>query len=407
MNLEDSHLAGVYQKFPVSIVRGRGAIVYDADGKKYIDCMSGYGVSLVGHCHPRVVEAIRKQSQILIACHGSFYNDKRAELLEKLVRISPKGLDKIFLCNSGTESVECALKAAIKYTGRSEIISTVRGFHGKTVGALSATWNPKYRRPFQPLILKNFKFVPFGKLEEAEKAITEKTAAVIVEPVQGEGGIQVAPNGYLQGLRELCDDRGVVLIFDEVQTGFGRTGRMWASEHWNVTPDVMCVAKAMGGGLPIGATISKAEIMDSLKVGEHSSTFGGNPLVCAAACATIDVILEEKLPERAQYLGEYFKEILQRMVDEFKVLREARGLGLMLGLESRFSVYNVLMKAIENGLILLYSGRNVIRFLPPLIIEKNHLEKAAEILEKIFAEEEKNLTERGKSPISSSKSIQP
>jgi len=375
----------------VSIVRGKGALVYDANGKEYIDCMSGYGVSLVGHCHPKVVEAIQRQSQLLITCHGSFYNDKRAELLEKLVKISPKGLDKIFLCNSGTESVECALKAAVKYTGRSEIIGMVRGFHGKTAGALSATWNPKYRKPFQPLISKNFKFIPFGKLDKAEKTITKETAAVIVEPVQGEGGVYVAPDGYLQGLRELCDDRGAVLIFDEIQTGFGRTGRMWASEHWNVTPDVMCVAKAMGGGLPIGATIAKAEIMDSLKTGEHSSTFGGNPLACAAACATIDVILEEKLPERARVLGGRFKSILQKMVDEFRVLREVRGLGLMLGLESRLFIYDVLMESIRRGLLLLYAGRNIIRFLPPLTIEMNHLERAAEILKEIFAEEDGKL----------------
>jgi len=390
----------VYQKFPISIVRGKGAIVYDANGKEYIDCMSGYGVSLVGHCHPRVVDAIQTQSQRLISCHGSFYNDKRAELLEKLVKISPKGLDKVFLCNSGTESVECALKAALKYTGRSEIMSTVRGFHGKTAGSLSATWNPKYRRPFQPLISKSFKFVPYGNLEKAEEAVTEKTAAVIVEPVQGEGGIHVAPDGYMQGLREICDDRDVVLIFDEVQTGFGRTGRMWASEHWRVAPDIMCVAKAMGGGLPIGATIGKAEIMDSLKTGEHSSTFGGNPISCAAACATIDVILEERLCERAKILGEKFKARLQKMVDEFRVLREARGLGLMLGLESRRFIYNALMKSLECGLILLYSGRNVIRFLPPLVIEMDHLERAAEILEGIFAEEDKSLAERQKPPSS-------
>ena len=227
---------------------------------------------------------------------------------------------------------------------------------------------------------------------------SEKTATVIVEPVQGEGGVHVAPDGYLKGLREICDDQGAVLIFDEVQTGFGRTGRMWAFEHWNVTPDIMCVAKAMGGGLPIGATIAKAEIMDSLKRGEHSSTFGGNPLACAAACAVIDVILEERLPERAQTLGGRFKGILEKMVDEFRVLREVRGLGLMIGLESRLFVYNVLMKALENGLILLYSGRTVIRFLPPLVIEMNQLEKAAEILRRIFAKEDKSLTERQRSP---------
>jgi len=391
--IENAYLARVYQKFPLSMVRGKGAVIYDVEGKEYIDFMSGYGVALLGHCHPKVVRAIQRQSQILITCHSSFYNDKRAELLEKLVRISPRGLDRIFLCNSGTESVECALKASLKFTGRREIVSMVRGFHGKTAGSLSATWNPKYRGPFQHLISRNSKFVPYGNLEKAEKAITEETAAVIVEPIQGEGGIHVAPNGYLQGLREICDEKGAVLIIDEVQTGFGRTGKMWASEHWNVIPDVMCVAKAMGGGLPIGATIGKAEIMDSLKVGEHSSTFGGNPLSCAAACATIDVILEENLPERARTLGEQFKRLLQKLVDELRVLREVRGLGLMLGLESRLFIYDALMKALERRLILLYCGRNVIRFLPPLVIQMHHIRRAVEILREIFLEEEKGLAE--------------
>jgi len=392
--VEKAYLANVYQKFPVSLTKGKGAVLYDVNGKEYIDCMSGYGVSLVGHCHPKVVKAIREQSKRLITCHGSYYNDKRAELLEKLVKISPKGLNKVFLCNSGAESVECALKAAVKYTGRTEIVGMVRGFHGKTLGALSATWNPKYRRAFQPLIRPSFKFVPFGKIEKVEEAVTDKTAAVIVEPIQGEGGVHVAPDGFLQGLRDLCDERDAVLIFDEVQTGFGRTGHMWASEHWGVTPDVMCVAKAMGGGVPIGATIAKEEIMDSLKIGEHSSTFGGNPLACAAACAVIDVILEEKLAERALVLGERFKRVLQGMVDDFRVLREVRGLGLMIGLESRIFIYDVLMKSLEKGLILLYSGKNVIRFLPPLVIDWAQLEKAAKILNEIFEDEEKKVLKR-------------
>jgi len=387
--IENTHLANVYQKFPLYITHGKGAVLYDADGNEYIDCMGGYGVSLIGHCHPKVVEAIKQQSERLITCHGSFYNDKRAELLKKLVKIAPKGLNRIFFSNSGAESVECALKAAIKCTGKKEVIAMVRGFHGKTFGALSATWNPKYREVFQPLLNPNFKFVPFGKMEKVEEAMSSETAAVIVEPVQGEAGIYVAPDGFLQGLRKLCDERGALLIFDEVQTGFGRTGRMWASEHWDVTPDIMCVAKAMGGGVPIGATMAKEEIMNSLKIGEHSSTFGGNPLACAAACATIDVIVEERLVDRALVLGERFKGILQRMVDDLRILREVRGLGLMLGLESRTDVYNVLMKALEKRVILLYSGKNIIRFLPPLVIEAHHLEKATEVLREIFSKEEK------------------
>jgi len=390
ISVENSFLANVYQKFPVCAVRGEGALLYDANGKVYIDCMGGYGVSLVGHCHPKVVEAIKEQCEKLIACHGSLYNDKRAELLEKLVEIAPKGLNKVFLCNSGAEAVECAIKAAVKYTGKSEIISMVRGFHGKTLGALSVTWNPKYRKSFEKIIVRN-KFVPFGKLDKVMEAVTENTAAIIVEPIQGEGGIHVAPEGFLEGLRKICDEHGIVLIFDEVQTGFGRTGRMWASEHWNVTPDIMCIAKAMGGGFPIGATIGREEVIGSLRIGEHTSTFGGNPLGCAAACATIDVIIEENLVERARDLGGKFIDILQNMVDEFKILRKVRGLGLMIGLEARVDIRNILFKSLEKGVVLLYSGRNVIRFLPPLVISMEQLKKVAEVLREVLTEEESRL----------------
>jgi len=389
MAVEDSLLANVYQKFPVCIASGRGALVYDVQGSEYIDCMGGYGVSIVGHCHPKVVEAIKGQCDRLLSCHGSFYNEKRAELLDKLARIAPKGLRRIFLCNSGTESVELAIKVAKRYTGKKEFVAMTRGYHGKTFGALSATWNPKYREMFKEFLIPSFKFVPFGKLENVEEAVSEETAAIIVEPVQGESGVYVAPDGFLEGLREICDRRAILLIFDEVQTGFGRTGRMWASEHWGVTPDIMCVAKAMAGGIPMGATIAREDIMNSLKLGEHSSTFGGNPIACAAAHATINIILEERLPEKARQLGEFFKGLLLKMQSQHKIIREVRSLGLMIGLESRFDVYNILMKALQRRVILLYSGRNIIRFLPPLVIEMSQLMTVAERLDEIFAEEDK------------------
>jgi acetylornithine/LysW-gamma-L-lysine aminotransferase len=389
--IEDTYLARVYQKFLRSIVKGEGAFLYDINNKKYIDCMSGYGVSLVGHCNQKVVNAIQEQCKKLITCHGSYYNDKRAELTKKLIQICPKGLNKIFLSNSGAESVECALKASVKYTGNKEIIGMIRGYHGKTIGALSATWNPKYRKSFRSLICQNFKFIPFGNIEKAKEAITSETAAIIVEPILGEGGIHIAPDGYLQGLQDICKKQNIVLIFDEIQTGFGRTGYMWASEHWGVTPDIMCISKAMGGGVPIGATIGKKEIMDSLQIGEHSSTFGGNPLACAAASATIDVILEEKLPYKALKLGTYFINRLQEIVDDFRILREVRGLGLMIGLESRVFIFDILINALQKGLILLYSGKNVIRFLPPLVISIDQIDNTIEILEDTLKKEEKKL----------------
>jgi acetylornithine/LysW-gamma-L-lysine aminotransferase len=387
---EDSFLANVYQKFPIHIMKGKGAIVYDEKGYKYIDCMGGYGVSIIGHCHPRVIEAIHKQSKKILTCHSSFYNEKRSELLKKLIQISPPTLERVFLSNSGAESIECALKVAAKYTGRKEIVSMIRGYHGKTLGALSATWNPKYRKAFQSFLIPHVKFIPHGSLKKAKQTISDKTAAVIVEPIQGESGVRIAPQGFLKGLRELCNDHGAVLIVDEVQSGFGRTGKMWSFEHWNIIPDIMCIAKAMGGGLPIGATIAKRDIMDSLVRGEHSSTFGGNPLACAAACATIDIILKEKLIERAQKLGEYFIKKLQRIKERHRILREVRGLGLMIGVESRFDIYNILIKALEKKVILLYSGRNIIRFLPPLVIEKKHLNIVADVLEEIIEDEESN-----------------
>ncbi len=389
MKLEDSLLAGVYQKFPVTVVKGKGARVWDINGREFIDLMGGYGVSLVGHCHPKVVEAVKNQCEKLITCHGSLYNDKRAELLKKLIKISPAGLNKAFLCNSGAEAVECALKLAVKHTGRKEFVAMVGGYHGKTLGALSATWGPQYRNPFQSLLVPSIKFVPFGNLDKVEEAVTEETAAVIAEPVQGENGIYVAPDGFLQGLREVCDEHDALLIFDEVQTGFGRTGKMWASQHWRVTPDIMCVAKSMAGGAPMGATVARGEVMDAFKTGEHSSTFGGNPLVCAAACATIDAVIEEKLPERARVLGEYFKGRLLEIQEKLQIVREVRGLGLMLGLESRFDVYNLLMKGLDRGLIMLYSKKNILRFLPPLVIQKPQLENAAAILEGLLSEEER------------------
>ncbi len=387
--IEDSFLARVYQKFPLSVVRGKGAVLWDADGREYVDCMGGYGVSILGHCHPRIVKAIREQSEQLITCHGSLYNDKRAELLEELIEIAPRGLEKVFFSNSGSEAVECALKLAAKYTGKKQIISMVGGYHGKTLGALSATWNQKYRKPFSSLLLSNFKFVPFGSAEKVRDAVDKDTAAVIVEPILGETGIIVPSDDFLPNVRKICDENGALLIFDEVQTGFGRTGRMWASQHWNVVPDIMCLAKGIAGGIPMGATIAKKDVMNSLEVGEHSATFGGNALACAVACASINTILEEGLVERAESLGKYFKQTLSEIKSELRIIREVRGLGLMIGVESRFDIYNVLMKALDRGVILLYSGKNIIRLLPPLVIEKQQLEKAAIVIGELLEEEEK------------------
>ncbi|MBI4257932.1 MAG: acetylornithine/succinylornithine family transaminase [Thaumarchaeota archaeon] len=368
---------------PVALVKGKGALLWDADGKEYIDCMGGYGVAIVGHCNDVVVEAVKHQSERLLTCHGSFYNDVRAELLEKLVNIAPKGLNKVFLANSGTEAVECAIKLARKHTGKKKIVAMTGSFHGKTMGALSATWNEKYRGPFEPLIPR-VEFCPFGNLEKAFELIDGETATVIVEPIQGESGIHLPPDGFLQGLREICDKRNVDLIFDEIQSGFARTGRMWASEHWNVVPDIMCVAKGMAGGVPMGAVLARGDVMAVFKAGDHSSTFGGNPLACAAASATIDYIIENHIVERAASLGSAFKLGLEAVKQRRAIIREVRGLGLMLGIESRFDVKDILFGGFDKGVSLLYSGRNIIRLLPPLVITEEQLRKVTTVIEELF-----------------------
>lgn len=350
--------------------------------------MGGYGVALVGHSNPKVVEAIAKQAEKIITCHSSLYNEARAELAEKLAKLAPKGLTKTFFPNSGAEAVEAAIKIARKHTKRTQIVAMSGAYHGKTLGALSATWNPKYREAFQPLV-PDFAFSQFGNIEKLRETVSNETAAVIVEPIQGEGGIHPAPEGFLPEVRKICDENGALLIFDEIQTGLGRTGRMWASEHYGVVPDVMCIAKGLGGGIPIAATIARDDIMASMKVGDHSTTFGGNPIACAAANATLDYIVEEKLPDRAAELGYFFMQTLEEIRRSHSIVREVRGKGLMIGLELKFDIKNILMSSLENGVILLYSGRNTVRFLPPLVITREQISKAVDILDGLVAQEEK------------------
>ena len=388
INFENRLMANVYGKRPLVISRGEGALVWDAKGKEYVDCTGSYGVALLGHSHPKVVEAICKQAETLISCHGSFYNNKRTEFLQKLMSITPMGLNKAFLSNSGAESVECAIKVARKFTGKPEIIAVMGGYHGKTMGALSATWDKKYRQPFHPLV-PEFKHVPPDNLEKIAEAITDKTAAVLLEPIRGEGGIRVPPCDFLPGVRKLCDEKDVLLILDEVQTSFGRTGKMFGCDHWSVVPDVMCLAKPFAGGLPIGITVAKEEVMSSLKIGEHSTTFSGSPLVCATGCAAIDVLVKDKLVERAEIVGAYFKARLEELQAKYNIVKEVRGLGLMLGMEFRYDVRNIILKTMDGGVLILDAGRNVLRFLPPLVIKKEHIDKAIAVLDEVIGEEEK------------------
>jgi len=388
MDIENRYLAKVYAKKPVVLARGKEAFLWDINGKKYLDFTGNYGACIIGYSRTDVIKAIKHQVEKLIPCHGSFYNEARAEFLEKLVQITPKGLTKAFLGNSGAEAVECAIKMARKFTKKPEIIAMMGGFHGKTMGALSATWKKKYRAPFQPLV-QCFKHVQRYSIQKIKEAVTESTAAIIVEPIQGEGGVILPPNDFFQNLRELCDKTGILLILDEVQTGMGRTGKMFACEHWGIIPDIMCLAKPIAAGLPLGVAVAKEEIASSLGVGEHTSTFGGNPVVCAAASATIDLILKEQLPERAAKLGDYFLGKLRELQSKYRVIREVRGLGLMIGVELRVQVLNIILEAIEKGILMLDAGRNVLRFLPPLIITKKHIDTVIAFLEEVL-EEEKN-----------------
>ncbi len=391
---EDAHGPHTYQKFPVAIVRGRGSLVWDDKGNEYIDCMGGYGVAIVGHSNPAVVAAIKRQSETLITCHGSLYNDARAEFLDTLTSCSPKGLDAAFLSNSGAEAVEVAIKLGRKVTGKKGLIAMKGAYHGKTAGALSATWSKRYREPFEPL-LQGVKHVENGNLEALEREVDEDIGAVIVEPIQGEGGIVLPQKGFLQGVREICDKKGILMIADEIQTGLGRTGKLWAMENWGVVPDIMTVAKGLAGGVPLGATVTRAEILDSLKKGEATSTFGGNPLACAAGTATLRYILDNDLPAQAKAKGKFFLEKLNSMGKEYALTREARGLGLMLAFELRVDIQELLNEAMSMGVIFTYSGRTIFRMLPPLVITERQIERSVRILGEAIAAEEKRRASGG------------
>ncbi|MCX8063295.1 MAG: acetylornithine/succinylornithine family transaminase [Anaerolineales bacterium] len=380
-SIEAKYSSGVYAKRNLTIVSGRGALLYDDQGREYIDCVGGQGVANLGHAHPAIAAAIATQAQRLTICPEMFYNDQRAKLTERLCTLT--GMSRVFLCNSGTEAVEAALKFARATTKRSKIIAAMRAFHGRTMGALSATFNKKYKEAFEPLV-PGFSHVPYNNLEKLSQAVDDQTAAVILEVVQGEGGVYPGSAEFLQGAQELCRQRGALLIIDEVQTGWGRTGKLFAYQHYNLDPDLVCVAKSMAGGLPMGAALI-GERVGSLEVGWHGSTFGGNPVVCAASLAALDVIEKEDLPGRAARLGEWMQNRL-RQIDS-PLIREVRGLGLIIGIELKQKVAPYIQAMTEQGVLVLNAGMNVIRLLPPLVIEQEQLERVAQALETVLAQE--------------------
>lgn len=379
--IEDRLGSGAYGKRPTALARGEGVYVWDIEERRYLDATSGQGVAALGHCHPAVIKAVKEQASTLVSIHESFYNYRRAELLALLDSITPADLSHFFLCNSGAEAIEGALKVAKLLTGRAGIVAAKRAFHGRTTGALSLTWTPKYRKPFQEW-LPNVTHVAFNDIDAAREAITGDTAAVVVESVQGEGGVHPADVEYLQALRERCDRTGAMLIIDEIQTGFGRTGKWFGFEHAGIVPDIVALAKAIGGGLPMGAVCWRAA-HGQIGRATHGSTFGGNPLACAAAITTITTIRDEGLVERAAVNGGWLMDELASL--DLRAVRAIRGRGLMIGLELRGRVTPVLKAMQERGVLALPAGLNTLRLLPPLVISRAELRQVIGAINKVLS----------------------
>ncbi len=380
-DLESQFTSGVYTKRPIALVRGAGAHVWDSAGVEYIDCVGGQGSVNVGHANPTVAEAIAQQAKILITCPEMFYNDRRAELEAKLTSITR--LPRVFLSNSGTEAVEAAIKFARLATKRTVIIAAMRGFHGRTYGALSATWEKKYREPFEPLV-PDYQHVAYNDVAALDEVVDHKTAAVLLEVVQGEGGVRPGTEEFLCKAQDICQERGALLILDEVQTGFGRTGKMFAFQHYGLQPDLLCLAKSMAGGFPMGATLLGPRV-GQLPSQVHGSTFGGNPLACAASLAAIDFIEGQRLADRAAELGAWFIGQLKQI--ESPLIREVRGLGLMVGIELKQKVTPYLQEVMKYRVLALPAGLTTMRFLPPLVVEQSDLAQVVEAVRQVLSTE--------------------
>ena len=382
------YIMNTYGDRQLAFIKGEGAYVWDAEGKKYLDFLSGIAVNGLGHCHPRVVEAIRNQAETLLHISNLYYIQPQAKLAKILVENGE--LDQCFFCNSGAEANEAAIKIARKFvkdSGRPdafEIITMEQSFHGRTIATITATAQPKYHQGFEPM-LPGFVYVPFNDLGAVADTISEKTCAILVEPIQSEGGVNVPGEDYLQGLRDLCDANDLVLIFDEVQTSPARLGTFFGYQSYDVTPDVITMAKALGGGTPIGAMMAKRAVADSFVPGTHAATFGGNPLITAAAVATLETILEQNLCANAKQIGDYIVKKFLTFKDRYPLI-DIRGQGLLRGLVFSVDVKPLAAKCTENGLITICTNDYVLRFLPPLNITKEHVDEAYQILEKSMAD---------------------
>ncbi len=385
----DKYIMRTYGRYPVVPVRGEGCYLWDADGRRYLDFLAGVAVNNLGHCHPRVVAALQKQAAELIHCSNYYHIPSQIELAELLC--SHSFADRAFFCNSGAEANEAAIKLARKYSrekfgqDRYEIITALSSFHGRTMATVSATGQEKVQKFFDPL-LHGFRHVPFNNIELLARAVTPNTCAVMLEPIQGEGGIVIPSPDYFREVRKLCDERQLLLIFDEVQVGMGRTGKLFAHEHFAVTPDIMTLAKALAGGAPIGCMLAREDVATSFGPGTHGSTFGGNPLVTAAALAAVRAILDEGLLGHAEAMGEYLLDKLKELKERFAFVTEVRGIGLMIGMELSIPAGDIVKQALGRGVLLNVAQDTVLRFVPPLIVGKTEIDEMLHILEGVLAE---------------------
>jgi len=383
----DQYLMGTYARQPISIVRGRGTKVYDLEGREYVDFVGGIAVNLLGHGHPDLVLAVQKQAAQLIHTSNLYYTEPQVRLAQMLVDHS--FADQVFFCNSGAEANEAAIKLARRYShdkygaGRFEIITMKQSFHGRTMATLTATGQEKVQKGYEPLV-PGFSYVTFNHLAELQHALTDKTAAIMLEPIQGEGGVHVVSREYLKAVRELCTQRDILLIFDEVQTGMGRTGTLFAYEQLNVQPDIMTLAKGLGGGVPIGACLATAPVAKAFGPGSHASTFGGNPLACAAALAVFRVLLDGRVLDQARRMGEYLGKGLSECKDRHHLVRDVRGLGLLQGMEVEMDAKTVVADCLKRGFLVNAVGEHVLRFIPPLIITQPEVDRLLEVLSHIF-----------------------
>ncbi len=381
------YLCNTYNRYPAVFSKGKGCKLWDVEGKEYLDFVAGLAVVNLGHCHPNVVNAIKEQAEKLIHVSNYYHNEPMIELARLLCENS--FAKKVFFCNSGAEANEAAIKLARKYAKENlgpekfEIITMLKSFHGRTMATITATGQERFHKGFEPL-LEGFKYVPYNDLEAFKNAISEKTCAVMIEPIQGEGGVNIPSKEYIQGLRGLCDEKGILLIFDEVQTGIGRTGKLFAYEHFGIEPDIMTLAKGLANGVPIGAMLTKDKFAGAFVPGTHASTFGGNPLAAASAVAVLQTIKNEDILRNCNIVGGYLINRLKELKTGFDFIKDIRGIGLLIGMELSFDAGDIVKKCIEKGLLINYTNGNVLRFIPPLIVTENEVDILMNTLEEIF-----------------------